>query len=66
MSHAVIRTSAKGGPFVGRCLKCGEDGLGLSAALECCPADNAVSDTQALIEILASEPSENPKGDDNG
>lgn len=52
MSHAVIRTSPKGGPFIGHCSKCGEKGLGMGAALRDCPADNLISDEAALLEIL--------------
>lgn len=52
MSHAVIRTSPKGGPFLGRCSKCGKPELRMSAALEDCPADGLVSDRQALLDIL--------------
>jgi len=58
MSHALIRTSPKGTPFIGRCLKCGDEGLGMSDALKDCPSDNTVSDEQALLEILDAEPSE--------
>lgn len=54
MSHAVIRTSPKGGgqKFIGRCTKCGKEGQGLSGALEDCPADEVVSDEKALIDII--------------
>lgn len=52
MTHAVIRTSPKGEKFVGRCIKCGEEGLGLGGALIDCPADAIVSDRQALLDIL--------------
>lgn len=55
MSHALVRTSptGKGMKFIGRCIKCGSVGLGMSAALEDCPADSLVSDEQALLDILA-------------
>ena len=52
MAHAVIRTSPHGQKFVGRCSKCGTEGLGMSAALVDCPADDIVSDSQALLEML--------------
>ena len=63
MSHAVIRTSPKGPghKFIGRCVKCGRDGLGLSAALEDCPADALVYDEAALLDILKGTPQQ---GDD--
>jgi len=41
-----------GQPFIGHCSKCGEKGLGMSAALRDCPADNLISDEAALLEIL--------------
>lgn len=52
MSHAITRTSPKGGPFIGRCIKCGAEGLGMGAPLENCPADGIVSDEQVLMEML--------------
>ncbi len=54
MSHALTRTSPKGPgqKFIGRCTKCGEENLPMSAALDDCPADNLVSDEQALIDII--------------
>lgn len=55
MSHAVIRTSPKGGPFIGQCSKCGQGGLRMSAALEDCPADTLVSDEKALLDILNAD-----------
>jgi hypothetical protein len=56
MSHAITRTSPKGPgqKFVGRCAKCGREGLAVSAALEDCPADMLLSDEGALLEILAT------------
>jgi len=30
MGHDLLRTSPKGGPFLGRCVKCGVDGLTLA------------------------------------
>lgn len=50
--HAVDRTSPLGSSFVGRCRKCGRDGLTLRAALEECPADDVMSDEAALLDIL--------------
>lgn len=56
MSHAIIRTSPKGEgqKFIGRCTKCGKEGLHMSAALDDCPADNLVSNQQALVDIIVS------------
>ena len=55
MTHALTRTSPKGGPFIGRCDKCGQDGLGIGAPLEPCPMDVVVSDEQALLDCLEQE-----------
>ena len=55
MTHAVIRTSPKGGPFKGRCQKCGEEDLGMGAALDDGPADVVVSDQRALLDILGAD-----------
>ena len=52
MTHAIKRTSRKGLPFVGRCIKCGEEELPMKAAQQQCPADAIMSDGQALMEIL--------------
>lgn len=54
MGHALERTSPKGPGkmFVGRCMKCGREGLLMRDALEPCPADEIVSDQQALINLL--------------
>lgn len=54
MSHALIRMSEKGPgkKFIGRCMKCGMEGLPMSAALRDCPADGVVSDETALLDIL--------------
>lgn len=63
MSHAINRTSptGPGSKFIGRCYKCGTEGLGLGDALKDCPADHIVSDEAALLAILDSPPA--PKGD---
>ena len=52
MTHAIIRTSPKGGRFAGRCSKCGGENLGMVAALEDCPADGLVSNEAALLDII--------------
>ena len=58
MTHAIKRTSRKGLPFVGQCIKCGEEGLPMKAAQQPCPADAIMSDEQALIEILETPDAE--------
>jgi hypothetical protein len=57
MTHALTRTSLKGEGqrFIGRCAKCGKEGLDVGAALEECPADLLVSDEKAILEFLAKE-----------
>ena len=55
MTHAVKRTSVMGTPFRGKCIKCGKEDLGLSGALEDCPADELVSDQEALLSILGRD-----------
>ena len=54
MSHALERTSPKGPgqKFVGRCIKCGKDGLRLSDAYANCPADSIMSDEAALLHLV--------------
>lgn len=54
-THGLERTSPKGGPFVGRCVYCGADGLPMSAALEACPTAPA-QDQQVLDAIQPSTP----------
>lgn len=56
MGHAIKRTSPHGTRFVGRCVKCGQEGLGSNAPLTPCPADHIVSDGQALMELVAPDP----------
>ena len=51
--HALERTSPKGQPFIGYCVKCGIRDLPISAALEDCvnPAGlNAAETFQIVIE----------------
>ena len=63
MTHAIERTSPKGGPFRGTCRKCGARDLGTGAALEACPSDGVVSDEQILLDMIAgpSEPQPDPR-----
>lgn len=51
VEHAVVRTSDYGTPFVGKCIKCGKENLGLSGALEKCENTN-YSNEQALLDII--------------
>lgn len=52
MTHALTRTSPFGEAFIGRCTKCGAEGLNSGGALVDCPADYLVSNEQALLDIL--------------
>lgn len=52
MSHALTRTSPYGGKFIGRCIKCGVEGLGSGSPLEPCPMDAVMSDEQALLDTI--------------
>ena len=62
MTHALTRTSPKGEgqKFIGRCVKCGAEGLGMGAALEPCPQDDLVSDEKALLDILDEQREQQP------
>lgn len=53
MTHAIERTSPKGGPFIGTCTKCGAEHLPMSAVHQDCPADDIVSDETALLDIIS-------------
>lgn len=55
ISHALKRTSPKGGEFVGYCVKCGEKLLPFSSAQDDCPFDDQVSDAQALVKIIKTK-----------
>lgn len=52
MTHSLTRTSPKGGPFFGQCIKCGQLNLPASAATRPCPCDAIVSDDQALVFLV--------------
>ncbi|MGH6754954.1 MAG: hypothetical protein ACREDP_22575 [Bradyrhizobium sp.] len=55
-THAINRTSLKGGPFLGTCSLCGKTGLRISDANKACDNVRAISCEAALIEMI--EPSE--------
>ncbi len=50
MTHGLERTSPKGGPFVGRCIYCGQEGLLMRAALE--PCEKAPAQDQQVIDAI--------------
>jgi hypothetical protein len=60
-THAVVRTSPKGGPFIGRCIQCGREGLKMGDALEYCDNLADMSQDDALIAVLDDpEPEPSP------
>jgi hypothetical protein len=60
-THAIHRTSPKGGPFIGTCYQCGTPGLKLEDALNPCPNQRGLTQEDALIEAIeASPPRETP------
>lgn len=54
--HALLRTSPKGGPFIGTCMKCGKQGLSSSQMWEACANPGGMTNDQTLIDAI--------KGDD--
>ena len=56
MSHALERTSPKGGPFIGRCTKCGREGIPLKEMHGHCPNPGNLSDVDTL-RIALRDPS---------
>lgn len=48
-THAIERTSPKGGPFIGTCWQCGKTGLKASAALEPCENIAALTEDESLV-----------------
>lgn len=51
-THALERTSPKGGPFVGYCTKCGKTGLPISAVHDECPNPSGITQTQAILSAV--------------
>jgi hypothetical protein len=58
MAHALIRTNRTGQPFRGRCIKCGAVDMRMSEGAADCPADDIMSDKDALFHILDSQTGE--------
>lgn len=48
MAHSLERTSPKGGPFIGRCTKCGAENIPLSQMHEHCVNPANITDAEAL------------------
>ena len=51
VQHSLVRTSPKGGPFVGKCVLCGEEGLSLSAT-RWCPNPQSITEEQAVLTAI--------------
>ena len=51
-THALERTSQKGGPFVGRCILCGKVGLPFEAARERCENPAKLTEEGAIVAIV--------------
>ena len=55
-THALERTSPKGGPFIGRCTKCGMTEIPLADARnECANPANITQEEALLMAIIPSE-----------
>lgn len=50
--HAVERTSPKGGPFIGTCVRCGRTGLTIAEAMRECDNPSGMSQDEALLQLL--------------
>ena len=54
-THSIIRTSPKGGRFVGTCDLCGAKGLTLADMGKECPNWGGVTEDQALLSVLLAD-----------
>jgi hypothetical protein len=52
MSHSLNRTSPKGGPFLGTCVKCGIGNIPLSKLHTHCPNPANITNNESLILII--------------
>jgi hypothetical protein len=57
-THALNRTSIKGGPFIGTCTQCGQTGLPSSAVFDYCENTRGITQDEALIEAIDPPPSQ--------
>jgi hypothetical protein len=51
-THALVRTSPKGGPFRGTCIQCEATDLPAEAAMQPCPNPGGRTQTQSLLTVL--------------
>lgn len=62
MMHLIVRTSPKGGPFVGTCSLCGKTGLSSEAALERCDNCRGLTADEAVLEAITGAAAKEVKG----
>ena len=57
MTHALARTSPKGEgeKFIGRCIKCGEENLGILDSLKPCSMDGKTNEEKILLALISGE-----------
>ena len=51
-THALARTSPKGGPFIGTCMKCGMEGLSTSDMRNQCLNPAALTQNETLLMAI--------------
>lgn len=55
--HALVRTSPKGGPFIGRCMKCGKEDLTpRDMQTEACANPSGMTQEQTLLRAIQDVP----------
>lgn len=59
MKHALVRTSPKGGKFIGVCIQCGKDNLPTSAVGLECPNTFMATEEQSLLYMIKGSNYEN-------
>lgn len=52
ITHALYRTSPKGAPFLGTCMRCGRQNFTSADARLVCDAPNPLTDEEALSLLL--------------
>jgi hypothetical protein len=61
-THALNRTSPKGGPFVGTCFQCGKTGLPIGAVTQPCEnVANLTGDEALMVAIQGDAQTSPPK-----
>jgi len=57
-SHALRRTSPKGGPFIGTCMKCGLDNIPVDQMHAECANPASFTDSEILLRAIKGHPDE--------